>query len=329
MNAPVENISKFLEGTLDANDTDALVQWRKATPENEKHFQELAYVWNSSEQAITQQNEELKIDTEAALAKVNSKIDSATVVQLKPRFNLLAIASSIALLIGALFTFQYLNKSEQLIEIIASGSTGQEVTLPDASTIWLEPEATLSYLASFTSGRQINIEGEVFLNVERNEDLPFIVTSPNLEVQVLGTSFVVNDSSDKTSSHVTVLSGKVRVSASKSKKDLILTKDMTAVYQKESTDLSIAEKARSTNHLYAAIKKLRFTNITLGDLIAQLETLTKNKIELKNQALFNCPFTGQFETNNIDKILQIIQPIYNFTVQSNANQYTVTGGSCN
>lgn len=329
MNAPLEDISKFLEGSLDAKKSDVLMQWREESPENETYFQELKYVWNSSSDTIKQDGEIISVNTEVALAKVHSKIEMAKVVNLKPRFNFLAIASTLILLIGFVFLFQYLNEKTNIIEVYASTETGQQVTLPDASTIWLEPGSKVSYVPTFSSGRKITIEGEIYVDVIRNKESPFTVTSPNLTVDVLGTSFVVKDDDQLKSAHVTVLTGKVRVTASKTKKEVILTKDMTAVYDEFSTELKIAESVKTINHLYTATKQLRFSETTLRELFDQLEALTNTTIELKNSTLLNCPFTGQFNTNRIDKILQRIQPIYNFTIQSDSGKYSISEGSCN
>jgi len=329
MNAPLEDISKFLDGNLDAVEADVLMQWRKANPENEKYFQELKYVWNSSSDTIKQDVEIISVNTEVALAKVHSKIEMAKVVNLKPRFNFLAIASTLILLIGFVFLFQYLNEKTNIIKVYASTETGQQVTLPDASTIWLEPGSRVSYIPTFSSGRDIEIEGEVYIDVIRNEESPFTITSPHLKVEVLGTSFVINDTDHNKSAHVTVLSGKVKVTASQTNKEVILTKDMTAVYDQHSTDLNIAKSAKTVNHLFEATKQLRFTETTLRELFNQLETYTDTTIDVDNSTLLNCHFTGQFNTNHIDKILQRIQPIYNFTIQSDSGKYIISEGSCN
>jgi len=327
MNTPLEDISKFLDGSLDAQKSAALELWRETSPENEKYFQEIAYVWKNSSKNTTQNTEVLTIDTEQALRQVNDKIESAKIVKLKPRFNIMAIASSVALLIAAIFTFQYLTKAPSEIRIVAEN--GQQITLPDESTIWLEPGALVSYLPTFGEGRQIDIEGEVFVDVKRNEDMPFIVQSPHMTTEVLGTSFVIQDKKANSESHVTVLSGKVKVTATESNKHVLLMKDMTAMYDVRSKKLNITESPISANHLFEATQELRFTNTTLNQLFNQLEIFTNSEIELNNNALIECPFTGQFNTDNVEIILQRIQPIYNFTIVSKAGKYIISGGSCN
>lgn len=328
MNAPIADISKFLDGTLDVQKTDALEHWRDASPENEKYFQEMAYLWKSTTSSNAQNTDVLTIDTEEALNQVNSRINSATVVKLKSRFNFLAIASSLAILIAAIFTFQYVNKAPSAIRI-ASNTIGQQVVLPDESTIWLEPGSTISYLPSFSDGRNIAIEGEVFVDVVHNEASPFTVQSPNMITEVLGTSFVVSDRTNENNSHVTVLNGKVKVSSLKTNKHVLLTKDMTAVYDVNSSALKISKTVKSVNHLFTATKQLRFYDTTLLELFNQLESYTDSTIDLNNDAIANCAFTGQFKTKDIAEILQRIQPIYNFTIQHNSGNYSISGGSCN
>ena len=59
--------------------------------------------------------------------------------------------------------------------------------------------------------REIYVEGEVFLDVRRNEKAPFIVRTKDFQVQVLGTSFNISAYSSEKTSSVVLVEGSVNI----------------------------------------------------------------------------------------------------------------------
>lgn len=67
-----------------------------------------------------------------------------------------------------------------------------QVTLPDGTKAWLNAESSVRYPIRFSGDeRQVEITGEVYLEVARDKSHPFIVTSGTQRIEVLGTAFNV------------------------------------------------------------------------------------------------------------------------------------------
>ena len=65
-----------------------------------------------------------------------------------------------------------------------------KVILPDGSEVWLNAESTIEFPTAFHDGlRQVRLQGEAYFKVAHDERSPFIVTSEQMNVRVLGTSF--------------------------------------------------------------------------------------------------------------------------------------------
>lgn len=88
------------------------------------------------------------------------------------------------------------------------------ITLPDGTKAWLNAASSLRYPVNFNgSERLVEVAGEVYFEVQQDVNKPFrIKVGPDLEIQVLGTSFNINAYEDEHAIHTTVLTGSIQVS---------------------------------------------------------------------------------------------------------------------
>jgi transmembrane sensor len=102
---------------------------------------------------------------------------------------------------------------EALYNTIATPKGGQyQIVLPDGSKVWLNAASSIKFPAAFTgSTRQVEIAGEVYMEIAKNAKQPFIVKTNGTEVQVLGTSFNINAYSDEEAIKTTLIEGSVKV----------------------------------------------------------------------------------------------------------------------
>lgn len=99
--------------------------------------------------------------------------------------------------------------------LIETPNGGQyRVILPDGSKVWLNAASSLRYPVSFSAAkdRHVQLTGEAYFEVAKNENKPFLVTSGEQTVKVLGTHFNVNAYADEPSVKTTLLEGRVEVS---------------------------------------------------------------------------------------------------------------------
>lgn len=87
------------------------------------------------------------------------------------------------------------------------------LTLPDQSTILLQPKSSVSYRRDFMADtlREVYLSGQAFFTVTKNRQRPFVVYSNELVTKVLGTSFMVKAFEDAKQVEVCVKTGKVSV----------------------------------------------------------------------------------------------------------------------
>jgi transmembrane sensor len=88
-----------------------------------------------------------------------------------------------------------------------------QVILSDGTKVWLNAASSIKFPASFAGAKQrrIDLTGEAYLEVTKDQEHPFIVVSGTQEIEVLGTHFNVNDYLDEPVAQTTLIEGSVRV----------------------------------------------------------------------------------------------------------------------
>lgn len=85
------------------------------------------------------------------------------------------------------------DRQQPITHTLETPKGGQySLVLPDGSTVWLNAASKIKYPSEFTGlNREVELEGEAYFEVAHNPAQPFIITTPQQRIQVLGTSFNV------------------------------------------------------------------------------------------------------------------------------------------
>lgn len=103
-------------------------------------------------------------------------------------------------------------KDADYIQLIVPNGKRSYVELKDGSRIWVNSGTKLLYPSRFDKKkREIYVDGEIYLEVARNESAPFLVHTKDMNVKVLGTSFNVSAYRDEAYSQIVLVSGSVEV----------------------------------------------------------------------------------------------------------------------
>lgn len=87
-----------------------------------------------------------------------------------------------------------------------------QLVLPDGTKVWLNSATSIRYPNVFTgNSREVEVTGEVFFDVAKDESKPFIVKTRKVRTTVLGTEFNVMAYPDEDAVRTTLLSGAVNI----------------------------------------------------------------------------------------------------------------------
>lgn len=93
-----------------------------------------------------------------------------------------------------------------------------QLALPDGTKVWLNAGSTFKY----ATARQVELSGEAYFEVAKDQQHPFIVNSTAQNVKVLGTRFNISNYADEEEIKTTLLEGRVSISQKNSNKEVIL-----------------------------------------------------------------------------------------------------------
>ena len=198
----------LFELTLDPLEQDEVKQWIEADPAHKKIYEDTVFVWKKSKHQTVYS----KIGKEKAWEKLQTKINSipdtskekASLISFNWRL-ISSIAASIALIAGI---FLFLHKSQMPTQF-ATNKDLQKISLKDNSHITLFKNSKLSLASDFNKkSRTVTFNGNAYFDIARNPEKPFIIHTQGMKVEVLGTSFTIQQS--KLFNTVFVHSGKVK-----------------------------------------------------------------------------------------------------------------------
>lgn len=250
------------------------------------------------------------------LARLQYKINQKNINISKRKFtsSLWTQAAKVAailicgLLIGGAITYLVSpnrNTSEQLVFETPRGEKSM-VTLPDGSEVWLNANSRLVYNSFSSDHRQVELKGEAFFKVTRNEKAPFVVRTNECDIEVLGTTFNVMAYDEFGRKEITLLEGKVNVHTENAEQvlqpgqALILKNDQINV-----VEVTPAEASAWVDN------KFNFRNIPLTELMKRLENWYDVDITLENKSGKEVNFTGTFK--NEETIWQVLDAIQVYT----------------
>jgi len=161
-----------------------------------------------------------------------------------------------------------------------------ELILPDSSKLWVNSGSLIKFPSKFNGNkRHIFLEGEIFIEVSKDQTKPFTVETPMFNVNVYGTTFNVKAYKNATEQRVVLVEGSVGVTAKGFKEGKMLPGESIEVTKtglvKKNVDTELYTSWKNGYLIFnetpieAILLELsRYYNITFTDIHKELEGRT-------------------------------------------------------
>ncbi len=211
------------------------------------------------------------------------------------------------------------DKVEKLIynEIYVPHGKKFRLKLSDGTFVHLNAGTSLKYPVNFINGkeRQVFLKGEAYFEVAKDTKHPFIVTTNNMGVKVLGTHFNIN--TYKTAEPYTVLiEGSVTIYKNRTEREQGISKTILpgqkAMLMEDVIEIS---KVNVNNYIDWREGNLIFIDLPFREIIQKIERKYNVKIKNSYEELNDIRFKGRFEDESIIDLLDVFKESVGFDYQ--------------
>jgi transmembrane sensor len=294
-------IEKYLNGTASEEERRQVMEW---------------YNQQADQPATWESTEDKSALKERMLNNLHRKI--------RKKNNILKYAAVFALLVVSFFIARHLLKGPEEKVWVVSTLTGQRktVVLPDGTKVWLMHNSRITY----RNERNVQLKGEAFFEVAKDESHPFTIHTGGLKTKVLGTSFNISAYDGDSTIKVTLLTGLLELSKHNNRKRLQPMQQ--AIYERHSDHISCADYPDANEMLLRREGQLEFKNVRVEEVVKELKENFKADIIVDEQTM-NCLFFGRLKANeDLDKFLKKLCLILNANYEKKGNQYFISKGHC-
>ncbi|MEQ2975759.1 FecR domain-containing protein [Butyricimonas faecihominis] len=188
-------------------------------------------------------------------------------------------------------------------KVVTSRGGEYKLVLSDGTKVWLNADSRFEFPSKFVGQeRCVYVEGEVYFEVAKDVSHPFVVTTKQAKVRVLGTSFNVRAYPDEIY-RTTLLEGCVEV---------LYKKDVVKLQPHEQwiLDEGVGRVAPVNVRMAASWKNgsFAFDDEPLLNVFQELERWYDVHVFIANEEIREMKFTGIFPRYaNMDKVLNIVE----------------------
>lgn len=290
-----ELLHKYFRGDTSPQEEKQVMDWAEASAGNYRQYLEERKIWNALLIHYT---------TSAEKASTFSAQNKSFIL-----WKIGSIAASIALLISLSWIIFTANKEEpqSLQAVMVSAGQRVQLVLGDGTKVWLNSKSTFTYPTSFGKNiREVELDGEGYFEVTKNEKAPFIVKTRKYDIKVLGTTFNVSAYQNKLSAFETsLLEGAVDVSTGDQTEWISLTPnekvtEIDGILQKDTIN--------NPEHLRWREGLICLDDEPFENLMRKFAVYYGIDIVINNPNVLKYKCTGKFrQTDGIEYALRVLQ----------------------
>ncbi|SEM77528.1 FecR family protein [Chitinophaga rupis] len=308
-------IEKQLKGLQSSAEMKVLEEWRAATAAHELFYQQVLKLWEESGALL----QEPVFDTQQAwhkldLALRHGKDETVPLTPIpQPRIRVMVRVLLAACLTGVLFLagWMFFKKDTGLLLLQANGKANKQLTLPDGSMVVLREGAAISFPKTFSKKeRAVTLTGDAYFDVQPDKDRPFRIQTLRANLEVIGTSFLVN--SNKQYDRLVVTIGKVAfINRDETAERHIVSASEAAVLDKSGFNM---QEVKDSNYLSWQTGILQFDNTPIDRVAAELADhyscyIQPDSLLLQHPELY--AITARFEKQPLAQVLEELKLLVN------------------
>ena len=196
----------------------------------------------------------------------------------------------------------------EYIEIRTNPGMVAAVNLPDGTKVWLNSRSYLKHPTRFTGNtRDVVLNGEAYFSVHKDKSKRFTVSTPfDIKAEVLGTEFNMEAYAADSSVRTTLVSGSIRLSFlddNQKHKSFLMKPNEEFTYNQYTKKVKVDKPYIPTQTSWKD-GLVVFRNTPFNEALKVLSKRFNVEFIVKNDKLYNNSFTGPFDGQHLQLILE-------------------------
>jgi ferric-dicitrate binding protein FerR (iron transport regulator) len=181
------------------------------------------------------------------------------------------------------------------------------VVLSDGSRVYLNALSSLRYPVNFQAdSRIVELTGEAYFEVKKS-DKPFIVSTQDSKIEVLGTAFNVSTYPEDEMVRTTLVEGRVKIQLKENMQEIVLNPSEQMAFNRVGKELSV-NKVDVNSYIAWKDGLFYFKDWQLKDIMTYLSRWYDFKVRYKNKNSQSLRFGGKFDRNgDLTLVLNLLE----------------------
>ncbi len=220
------------------------------------------------------------------------------------------------------------DQANQLNQLVIPYGNQSKIVLSDNTVVWLNAGSRLFYPTSFKNKtREVTLFGEAYFEVSKNPEMPFIVKTATMDIQVLGTIFNVSAYTEDNVVQTVLKEGSVSIrkkDAGFFDKDIVIKPNQMATFNKTTSDTKIYEVDAEYYTLWTK-GLISFEEIDFKRVIQKIERFYNIKVDFSDLNKEAIRISGKLDLKRSRKeVMEYLEKVsLSKFVQVNENLYVI------
>lgn len=307
-----DKIEKYIKGEADDNEKNYVESLLSEGGDNRYLRDRLREDW----ELIRKSGLKPDADLDKLLDRIHHVIRKKESLERRPLRRVLQLYMKAAavlilpLLIGGGLLVSYLSgRYNQIVKeqshniIYAPMGSRVSFNLPDGTTGVLNSGSVLSYSLPFSKARKIDLEGEAWFDVTKDENNPFEIRAGSSQIKVLGTSFNVSAYPAENYVEVVLESGSVEFTSIGDRRSITMSPSERLVFRDGHVEMAPADPEKYN----AWVKgRLVFRGDSMPEVARRIERWYNIKVVIADKELEKYSFRATFEDDNLEDVLRFL-----------------------
>ena len=299
-------LAGYFKGNLTQQEQEEVEAWINASDENRMLARKACRLEQYATQYAIGRNRDESVLLRLSEANTASARRNNLWKRIPRVFGNVAVAA-LMLIIGQ----HMFSDKEVYIKVSTDNGEVAKYILPDQTTVWLNTNSSLLYPESFNKGkRHVRMEGEVFFDVARDENHPFVVSARDCDIEVLGTQFDVSAYPDSPEFQATLVSGSVRLvnktGGRRRSTELFPGQRFSLDHESGASTVTYVDTESLTSWRTGQIN---FNHVPLSDVLTIIGNTFGIRFVISGDKILDDTYTGSFSGQPLDEVLSTLEEV--------------------